>query len=203
MPANSQTDARPKRSPTEGPDGADAIGSRLREIRLRMGMTLGQLAEATGLSIGSLSQVERGLVSPTIRTVYAIASALGVSPAAVIDPDSASVGTESPYIARAASQPQLIDANGVRKILASPTGQGRYKAYLMTLQPGGSSGEDAYIHAGDEVGYVLRGSFSLEIESKTFVLGEGDCFAFPSSLMHRFYNDGDAPAEIIWINSLS
>lgn len=183
---------------------ADAIGSRIRKTRRGKGLTLSQLAEQTGLSIGSISQVERGLVSPTIRTVYAIANALGVAPAAIIDPagveDSAS---ESPYVARRARQPQVLDANGVLKILASPPEQGRYRAYRVRIEPGGSSGEDGYAHKGDEIGYVIRGNFSLQVNGRTFVLAEGDCFAFPSSLKHRFFNDGETLVEIIWINSLA
>src|ERR1700693_1888441 len=70
-------------------DPAEGLGRRLKELRRSRGRTLAQLADRTDLSIGSLSQVERGLVSPTIRTVYAVSTALGVSPAWIIDPDSA------------------------------------------------------------------------------------------------------------------
>jgi len=73
-------------------DPAEGVGRRLKELRRSRELTLAQLAERTGLSIGSLSQVERGLVSPTIRTVYAVSTALGVSPAWIIDPDSVKAG---------------------------------------------------------------------------------------------------------------
>src|SRR5690606_18511796 len=105
-----------------------------------------------------------GLVSPTIRTVYAIAAALDVSPAEVIDPGGARQGgSESPYILRNAQQPRVLDSNGVVKILASPSEQDRYKAYMVRVDPGGTSGDEAYAHAGEEVGYVVKGSFSLQI----------------------------------------
>lgn len=194
--------ARDMNSKPAAREEADAIGVRLRETRINKGLTLGQLAEQTGLSTGSISQVERGLVSPTIRTVYAITDALGVTPASIFDPDGAqSRGAESPYIVRRAAQPQVLDSNGVRKILASPSEQDRYKAYFVHIEPGGTSGDDSYAHNGEEVGYVMKGTFSLHLDGRTFLLGEGDCFAFPSSLKHRFFNDGETAAEIIWINS--
>ncbi|MCB5410715.1 helix-turn-helix domain-containing protein [Pseudogemmobacter faecipullorum] len=181
---------------------ADEIGLRLRETRLARRLTLGKLSERTGLSIGSLSQIERGLVSPTIRTVYAIAAALEVAPAEIIDPGGArQAGGESPYFLRRAHQPKVLDTNGVIKLLASPSEQDRYKAYVVSIEPGGSSGDDSYAHSGDEIGYVMKGTFSLQIDGHIHLLGEGDCFAFPSGIRHRFFNNGETPAEIIWINS--
>lgn len=198
MPDRSQSQTTRSATGTE----ADEIGLRLRETRLSQGLTLGKLSERTGLSIGSLSQIERGLVSPTIRTVYAIAAALDVSPAEIIDPSGARQGgSESPYFLRRAHQPKVLDTNGVVKILASPSEQDRYKAYLVQVEPGGSSGDEAYAHAGEEVGYVVKGTFSLQIDGHIHLLGEGDCFAFPSGIRHRFFNNGETPAEIIWINS--
>lgn len=200
MPDRSSTQSRPGKA--NGESNADEIGLRLRETRLAKRLTLGKLSEATGLSIGSLSQIERGLVSPTIRTVYLIANALDVAPAEIIDPIGArQSSSESPYLLRKALQPKVLDTNGVVKILATPSEQDRYKAYVVRIEPEGSSGDDAYAHAGDEVGIVIKGTFSLQIDGHVHLLGEGDCFAFPSSIRHRFFNNGETPAEIIWINS--
>lgn len=192
-----------RRSPE--PSEADSIGMRLREERLKQGMTLGRLSEEAGLSIGALSQVERGLVSPTVRTIYAIAGVLGISPASVIDPIGAQAAApeDSPFIVRRPVQPKVLDTNGVTKLLATPVGHPRYKGYVVTIAPGGSSGENSYAHEGEEVGVVIAGSFSLQIEGRIYLLGPGDSFTFPSTLPHRFFNDGGVPAEVIWVNSMS
>jgi transcriptional regulator with XRE-family HTH domain len=183
---------------------ADTIGTRLREARAARGMTLGQLSQETGISIGSLSQVERGIVSPTIRTVYSIASVLGISPAGIIDPEGTqAAGTESPYISRAGLHREVLNANGVTKLLSTPGGQDRYKGYRVSIKAGGSSGDESYSHKGEEMGFVLQGSFSLQIEGRTFLLNQGDCFAFPSSLRHRFFNNGETEAVVFWVNSMS
>jgi transcriptional regulator with XRE-family HTH domain len=206
MPVNDTDTAsrRRKGAKTINLAQADSIGTRLREARVARGMTLGQVSQQTGISIGSLSQVERGIVSPTIRTVYSIASVLEISPAGIIDPEGTqAAGAESPYISRASLHREVLNANGVIKLLSTPSGQDRYKGYRVTIKAGGSSGDESYAHNGEEMGFVLQGSFSLQIEGRTFLLNQGDCFAFPSSLRHRFFNNGEAEAVVFWVNSMS
>jgi transcriptional regulator with XRE-family HTH domain len=185
-------------------DPAEGVGRRLKELRRSRGLTLTQLAERTNLSVGSLSQVERGLVSPTIRTVYAVSTALGVSPAWIIDPDSVKAqDPDGPYIVRSTRRKPFFNRNGVTKHLATPEVEARYTGFIVTLEPNGSSGDEQYTHAGEEIGLVLSGSLILEIEDKTYRVNTGDSFAFPSSLAHRFYNDTSMDTVVFWINSRS
>jgi transcriptional regulator with XRE-family HTH domain len=185
-------------------DPAEEVGRRLKDLRRSRGLTLAQLAQQTNLSIGSLSQVERGLVSPTIRTVYAVSTALGVSPAWIIDPDSAKAqDPDGPYIVRATRRKPLFDKNGVTKHLATPEIEARYIGFIVRLEPNGSSGDEQYTHAGEEIGLVLSGSLVLEIGDKTYRVNQGDSFSFPSSIAHRFYNDTPMETVVFWINSRS
>jgi transcriptional regulator with XRE-family HTH domain len=183
-------------------DPAEGFGSRLKELRRSRGLTLAQLAERTGLSIGSLSQVERDLVSPTIRTVYAVSTALGVSPAWIIDPDSVKAqDPDGPYIVRSTRRKPFFNRNGVIKHLATPETEARYTGFIVRLEPNASSGDEQYTHAGEEIALVISGSLVLEIGEKTYRVNTGDSFAFPSSLSHRFYNDTPVDTVVFWINS--
>jgi quercetin dioxygenase-like cupin family protein len=183
-------------------DPAQGVGRRLKELRRSRGLTLAQLAERTNLSVGSLSQVERGLVSPTIRTVYAVSTVLGVSPAWIIDPDSVKAqDPDGPYIVRSTRRKPFFNRNGVTKHMATPEVEARYTGFIVKLEPNGSSGDEQYTHAGEEIGLVLSGSLILEIEDNTYRVNTGDSFAFPSSLAHRFYNDTSMETVVFWINS--
>jgi transcriptional regulator with XRE-family HTH domain len=183
-------------------DHAEGVGGRLKDLRRTRGLTLAQLAEQTNLSIGSLSQVERGLVSPTIRTIYSVSTALGVSPAWIIDPDSAKgQDPDGAYIVRSTRRKPFFNRNGVIKHLATPEIEARYTGFIVTIEPNGSSGDEQYTHAGEEIGLILSGSLVLEIGDKTFRVNQGDSFAFPSSLSHRFYNDTSMDAVVFWVNS--
>src|ERR1700733_10298745 len=126
-----------KREPVSAPmDPAEGVGRRLKELRRSRGLTLAQLAEQTKLSIGSLSQVERGLVSPTIRTVYAVSTALGVSPAWIIDPDSVKAqDPDGPYIVRSTRRKPFFNRNGVIKHLATPEAEARDHGALLPTHP--------------------------------------------------------------------
>jgi transcriptional regulator with XRE-family HTH domain len=192
-----------KSEPVSAPmDPAEGVGRRLKELRRSRGLTLAQLAQQTNLSIGSLSQVERGLVSPTIRTVYTVSTALGVSPAWIIDPDSAKAqDPDGPYIVRSTRRKPFFNRNGVTKHLVTPEIEGRYTGFIVKLEPNGSSGDDQYSHAGEELGLILSGSLVLEIGEKTYRINQGDSFAFPSSLSHRFYNDSSLDTVVFWVNS--
>ncbi|MGO8974382.1 MAG: cupin domain-containing protein [Steroidobacteraceae bacterium] len=181
---------------------SEGIGRRLKTLRTSRGLTLAELAGQTDLSISSLSQVERGLVSPTIRTVYALSVALGVSLAWIVDPDSVTTGDpDAPYVVRATRRRQIYSHNGVTKHLVTPQCSERYVGFIVTIEPNGSSGEEQYTHAGEELAIILSGTLVLEIEDKVCRVNKGDSFAFPSSLPHRFYNDTSADTVVFWINS--
>jgi transcriptional regulator with XRE-family HTH domain len=178
------------------------LGQRIRELRSQAGMTLTELAKLTGVSIGTLSQLERGLVSPTVRTVYTVANALGVMPAWLIDPSQNQEKTaESRYIVRAQQRSLLLNIDGIRKDLASPAASEKLRGFFMVIQPGCTSGTEPYSHKGEEIGFILSGTLKLRIEDETYTLNEGDCFAFSSSKPHHFANPLGRPATVFWVNA--
>ncbi len=191
-------------SPADEPENKDAagdIGARIRTRRQKLGMTLGHLSSVSGLSTGALSQIERGLVSPTVRTLYTIADVLSMSPAQLIDPQGfASAVRANPYVLRTGEQPEVLNVGGVIKHRASPEIIETIKSFIVRITPGGSSGEECYTHSGEELGYVMSGSFTLQIEDTHYLLSAGDGFALPSTLRHRFYNNSDSDALVMWVN---
>jgi transcriptional regulator with XRE-family HTH domain len=183
-------------------DETQKLGQRIRGLRSKAGMTLTELSKATGVSIGTLSQLERGLVSPTVRTLYTVANALGVMPAWLIDPSQdQQKGNESRYIVRASQRSHLFNIDGIRKDVASPAASERLRGFFMVIQPGCNSGAQPYSHKGEEIGLLLSGLLELQIDGETFNLREGDCFAFASSKPHRFANVGSHPASVFWVNA--
>ncbi|MCF7673307.1 cupin domain-containing protein [Bacillus subtilis] len=191
----SETDNDPK-------ENGEEIGFRIRSRRQALGLTLGDMSAASGLSTGALSQIERGMVSPTVRTLYTIADVLSMSPAQLIDPEGfATAARTNPYVLRMAEQPEIINAGGVIKKRASPEIIESFKSFLVRIVPAGSSGDECYTHSGEELGYVISGSFTLQIEDTFYLLSAGDGFAFPSTIKHRFFNNSpDTDAVVLWVN---
>jgi transcriptional regulator with XRE-family HTH domain len=60
------------------------LGQKIRDLRLRRGLTVQKLAEASGLSKGFVSQVENGRTSPSLATLYDIARSLETSVASLV-----------------------------------------------------------------------------------------------------------------------
>ena len=183
-------------------DESAKIGKRIRNLRVGAGMTLTDLSRAAKVSIGTLSQLERGLVSPTVRTLYTVGNALGVAPAWLIDPAQVGSGNgESAFIVRANRRQKFLDAGGIRKDIASPAASERLKGFFMVIEPGCGSGEQPYAHTGEEIGLILSGTLELSIDDQSFTLCEGVCFAFESTRPHRFSNFGPRPACVFWVNA--
>ncbi|WP_198037873.1 cupin domain-containing protein [Rhodobacter xanthinilyticus] len=190
--------AEPARKPAPEGNQADVVvGRRLRALRLEAGLSLAELAAQAGLSVGALSQVERGVSSLRVRTIWPLAAALGIEPSVLLD-DSAE-GNDI-YCVRAGRRRDLpVRSEGIRKQLLSPPGA-TLTGMTVEVEPGGGSAE-AYAHQGHEFGYVMAGEIALTIDGTSYQLRAGDSFAFRSTLLHAFRNDGAERAVILWVNS--
>ncbi len=182
---------------------AEALGPQIRDLRRERGLTLAQLAEAAGLSIGHLSQVERGLSTPTIRQLQAVGAALGVRIGWFFRPVEAQ-GTAPPpdprrVVVRAGTRKRLrYDGLSMTDFLLTPGLEGRLELILCTLEPGAGSGDEPYSHEGEEAGIVLEGALELWVERERHLLGRGDSFAFASTRPHRYRNPGEVTTTVVW-----
>ncbi|MEP0276130.1 MAG: cupin domain-containing protein, partial [Nitratireductor sp.] len=178
-----------------------AVGNRVRQLRRVRGRSLKELAQRAGLSIGFLSQIERGLSSASVRALARIAEALEVSIGDVFPAEPPS--DDGQRITASPSERKRIDLadSGACKELLTPFSRiPRLDVFIITLQPGGGSGEEAYAHSGEEAGFVMEGGIELIVDGKKHILGEGDSFRFNSNRPHQFRNPGDRPAKALWGN---
>ena len=88
---------------------------------------------------------------------------------------------------------------GVVQELLSPDSASAIEIYEVALEPGGSSGPEAYAHEGEKLGLVIEGELQLLIGNEVHSLECGDSFHFPSTQPHRFANQGAGPARFVWI----
>jgi transcriptional regulator with XRE-family HTH domain len=176
------------------------LGLRLRALRRERKLSLYQLAELSGLSTGMLSQIERGLSSPSIRSLRLLGVALRVPISWFFALPEHEETAESRYIIRRGNRRLLkLSPTGVMKELLSPDSSEQMEMYELLLQPGGSSGTDFYSHQGEKAGVVVAGTLQLWLDEQAYILGEGDSFQFPSLLPHRFDNPGREPSRVIWM----
>ena len=175
------------------------VGRRIRALRLERNLGLTDVAQRAGISVGALSQIERGLSSLRVRVLWPLAAALDVEPHSLLI-EGADQESDL-YCVRAANRRQVpVWSEGIRKDLLSPPGAA-LTGLLVYIEPGGGTAE-AYAHAGHEFGLVRSGEVELTIDNVVYTLKAGDSFAFKSTLRHSFCNSGSQPCEIVWVNTV-
>jgi transcriptional regulator with XRE-family HTH domain len=188
-------------------DFQDGVGQRLRSERERRGLSLRELARRLEISPSALSQIETGRSRPSVGTLYAIVSELGLSldelfgarrPAGAAEaPD----GNGATLVQRRDTRKGLDLESGVRWERLTPTAEPDADFLYVVYEVGGaSSREGTHIrHTGREYGVVLSGRLRVTIGfDEEHELGPGDSIAFESSRPHRLENAGVEPVEAIW-----
>lgn len=173
------------------------LGAVIRQLRREKGMSLQALSELSGVSAGMLSQVERGLVNPSVRVLTSVRAALG-APVNVLFGEVERGGADTEFVTRAGQRPSL-NLGGVRKELLSGGGAHNLQMMILHIEPGGSSGDAPISYPAEKGGMVLQGELLLRVGKGETLLREGDSFIFDSSLPHSFRNPGTTPAKVIWI----
>ena len=202
MKADDLSDALDDPQDRAAPEISDAdlrVGRRLRALRLERNLGLAELAQRAGISVGALSQIERGLTSLRVRVLWPLAAALDIEPHSLLT-DEAGEASDL-YVVRAAARRAMpVWSEGIGKQLLSPPGA-TLTGLMVKVEPGGGTAE-AYAHAGHEFGLVLAGEVELTVDNVVYRLKAGDSFAFKSTLVHAFRNRGTERCEILWVNTV-
>lgn len=174
------------------------VGADIREARKARGLTLQQLSSATNLSVGHLSEIERGLASPSVIALHDIAGAIGITVGWLFRNDEGTDPNERGIVVRANNRRSLVYESGIKDQLLSPHLRGQLEMLLSRFPAGTGSGPSPYVHRGEEAGIVMQGTLKLWVGEHSFVLQEGDSFSFPSTTPHRYENTGTEEAVVIW-----
>ncbi|WP_069300907.1 cupin domain-containing protein [Neptunicoccus sediminis] len=174
-----------------------ALGEEIRNLRKAKGLTLGVFAELTGLSIGFISQIERGQNRPSVTALFKISRALGVSVSWFFSAASAPDGDRETAVVRKGERRSIEYLDGITDQLLTPTLGGKLELLSCRFAPG-SGVETVYSHKGEEAGVVISGKLDLWLNDTQYRLNAGDSFAFDSSTPHRYRNPSDGETVVIW-----
>ncbi len=199
-------------------EASSTLGGNLRRARLERGLSLRALARLLEVSPSLVSQIETGRIQPSVRTLYAIVSELGVSLDEVFQLNEPGVedarrgpsdnGAEPPdvheggrFVQRANERSAIDLESGVRwERLTTHDVPG--VEFLYVVYPPGSESAPANAlvrHSGRELGFVRTGELSVTLGFEEFVLGPGDSVSFESTLPHRLHNAGNEVVTAVWI----
>ncbi len=175
-------------------NGGSAIGKQLRQLRVRRGFSLAQVAKSVGISVGFLSALERSQMSASIGTLRRLARFYKTNILDFFEPAAASSRVVSP-----GERKILETGRGVRMELLA-WGNTVMEPHLFRIAPKAGSGE-SYTHDGEEFLYVLRGKLQISVEEKKYRLKAGDSFYFESSSPHEWVNPGRSETLVLWVNT--
>lgn len=194
--------------------GVERLGTRLREEREKRGVTVRGLAREVGISASMVSQIETGKAQPSVSTLYAMTTALGITVEDVFTPSGTEVaapaerddvweslrgGRLGPLVPPDQRRVLQLDS-GVTWELLGDMPQHAADFLLVTYAPGGTSSSSGGLmrHPGSEFGHLLSGELVLTLGFEEMVLRPGDSISFDSTTPHRYRNDGTEPAVGVW-----
>lgn len=171
------------------------IGSKVRERRGEIGLSLQELATLTGLTPGFLSQLERDQTEPSITSLRKIAEALKVPIFSFLMDEE----RRSPLVRRQERRVLNLPGTGVTyELLSPPDFVNRKMEIVVTrMDPGVSGGDHAVTHPGEECIIVLRGQAAIKVAEEEYILDPGDSVYYYASLPHRISNCGDEELEFL------
>lgn len=175
------------------------IGRTLRVVRLGLGLSVEQLAKASGLSAGLISQVERGKGNPAFSTLHRLAHSLGLPIAALLaEPDQEEpvvvphgAGVPLPPLAAQGDPPGFV------RTLLTPRSSHGLQLIRTVLPVGYTNADRPFRHLGFEAVHVLSGRLLLTLDQEEHEVGAGDTATYECTTPHYWANGADHETVVL------
>lgn len=176
------------------------LGRKLRNLRKDKGLTLKELSHRSGLSVGNLSQIERGVTSASLRSITALSVALDVPIDHILENIEGMKSEASGYVVHAENQLAItVEDQKITKHVVTPKNAQFLDLYTCCMEPGGNTGADMFVTDTDEiVGYIIEGYLELHLGKEKQILKAGDSFCYPGSMPRRWSNPGPGNNRVVY-----
>ena len=175
----------------------DEIGSRIKKFRLAKGLTLKDIEVRAKVSATHVSEIERGMTSPTGGALAKIAEAMGTDVAYFVEKKN--VSKLSIINKSNRKKMQFKDWGDTYYSLTKDIPNPRLSFLEVMLEPGIKRPEETSTHEGEEFALITKGVMEIIIGDEKYILKEGDSIHYKASKPHAMRNIGDAPCRAIWV----
>jgi quercetin dioxygenase-like cupin family protein len=153
------------------------------------------------MSVGSLSQIERGRSTIGLDKLARLCTELGLAPDALIRNATVEDDVTSGTVARSGTHRRLdLERMGVSKEVLTPGMTDKLNLYRIVVAPGGSSGDEMFVTApGEQIGYVLSGTLEIWVNQRMMRLNAGDSVRYSSESPRRWRNPGESETVLMWV----
>jgi len=168
----------------------------LKVVREKTGRNQGDIAEKAGISVSMLSQIERGMVAPSIETLMTVCIALDVDVADLFK----KIASERPVRIHRHGERLTNEQAGVHYEQLMTSSYPGYQAELFLLDVGAGKSTSFHGggHEGAEMGYVLCGEATLFVDGAQYTISKGDSFSFNARLPHQLANTSNTLFRAVW-----
>ena len=174
------------------------LGGIIRELRQERRLSTIALAKACGVSTSLISQVERGLTSPSLDVLWAVARALDVPIGTFFQGELIEeLPGKAPVVVRVDQRKKLGVNSSLTYELLSPDLRHQIEFIWVEFRPGVEGPLAPFTHPGEEQMVVIQGEMHFWVDGEEYVLQAGDCITIDSSKPHRAGNRSDTPAVVI------
>jgi transcriptional regulator with XRE-family HTH domain len=176
------------------------LGIRLRSLRRERDLTLERLSELSGLSVGIVSQIERGKGNPSFTTLAQLAHGLDIPVGRLLH---VTEQDRSPVVRR--GERRRLDGHGLgyddggKYELLTPDFTGALEVVWVEHEPGYDTSATPYRHNGEEFGVVIEGRVVVTVDGVSHDLGPGDSIRYDSSVPHWYSNPGPDTCRAVWV----
>ena len=182
--------------PAQAATAEQMVGSRLRAMRNARGLSIRALASMSGVSVNTISLIERGRTSPNVNTLHQLAAQLHQPVSAFFE-----IPTENPHVLfqKAGQRPRAALRHGILENLGDGMPRIGAEPLIFIMEANAESGKTPCVHTGREFVYCLEGQILYFIEDSTYLLTPGDSLLFDAYIPHRWKNLDPAPSSALFV----
>jgi transcriptional regulator with XRE-family HTH domain len=177
------------------------LGLRLKEFRLKRGLSQTELAKLVGVTPSTISQVESNLIYPSLPALIKMGEVLAVDLASFFAERQEGKG-RLVFTATDAVDVKLSDMpeGAVFARLLYPVDfEVKAEPYLLEISPKETLPAHFFFHKGEEIGYVLSGRLQVRVGKAVYTLKTGDVIYLTSDVPGEWRNPGPTVARLLWI----
>ena len=181
--------------------GSIDMGLRLKELRVKRGLSQTELAKLVGVTPSTISQVESNLIYPSVPALLKMAEILSIDVSSFFQNMNGD---------RAKNVFSISDGSTVKftdlpegsisgRLLTPLDFDAKAEPYIIEIQPGKSFPAHFFIHKGDEVGYLISGELQLTLEKSSCTVKTGELIYLTNEMPTQWKNTGMDTARLLWI----
>ncbi len=174
------------------------VGAQVRGLRKMRGFTLEELSRRSDVSMGLISQIERGRGNPSFNTLVQIAHALGV-PIGRLFHTTENLSPVVRVVERRRLDIHNVSSGDAVHELLTPNLNGALEAVWIEAPPGYDTSDTPFAHPGEEFGIVLEGRHQVFLDGVCYELGPGDSISYASTVPHWYRNPGPETVKAVWV----